>query len=165
MCGSQRSSSSSSLRAPTAIPNTSFGSRTGTRPVSSNSNPSISPSTATDYVPDLIDYDEPSNLSSVNLNQNPDPKLFSSSQAIFTDSSSHSIILSRPASKPALAIPHPTIPPPSPPLSSLKPLSSSPPISPQPQSGEIWSSPSSSAGTKVTTTTTAGHLTFDIPGE
>ncbi|CAG9534364.1 unnamed protein product [Cercopithifilaria johnstoni] len=162
LCGSQWSSSPSS--ASTAIPNTLFGSGTGIRPASSNFDQSISLGTiATDHTPDLINCDQPSNSYLVNLNQNPNSKLFSSDQLILTDSSSHPTILHQPISKTVLTVPHPTIPPPPPPFSSLKLLPS-----PLPQSKEIWnktspSLPLLSAETKVVTTITTGHLTFDIP--
>uniref|UniRef100_A0A0R3S748 WASH_WAHD domain-containing protein n=1 Tax=Elaeophora elaphi TaxID=1147741 RepID=A0A0R3S748_9BILA len=168
LCGSQWSnSSSSSLRAPTAIPNnTLFGSGTGIRSVSSNAGQSISSvAIAADHAPDLIDYDQCSNSSSVNLNQNSNAEHFSSDQVTFTESSSHSTVSQRPISKPPSAVPHPAIPPPPPPFSSVKPLV---PLS-LPQLGEIWNGTSSSTlplpsiRTKVATTTTAGHLTFDIP--
>ncbi|VBB32676.1 unnamed protein product [Acanthocheilonema viteae] len=169
LCGSQWSvSSSSSLRAPTAILNTSFGAGTDIRSVSSNSDQPISFNTTatTDHAPDLINCYQPSNSSLVNLNQNPNPK-FCSNQAIFANSSSHSTILHRPTSKPVLTVPHPTISPPPPPFSSRKPL-----LPPKlPHSKEFWndtfpsSPPLSSTDKKVVATTTAGHLTFDIPGE
>ncbi|KAM3728400.1 Apical junction molecule [Dirofilaria immitis] len=161
LCSSQWSSSSS-LRAPTTttIPNIWFDSGTSVRPVSSNYDRSISSRTATDHATDY----KPSNSSLVN--QNFDPKLFSSNWAIYSKSSSDATILNRCASESLLTISHPSVLLPSPPL--LKPLSSVPPSIPL-QLGEIRNdnslppSPLPLAETELAAKITAGNLTFDIP--
>ncbi|VIO88881.1 Uncharacterized protein BM_BM2363 [Brugia malayi] len=161
LCGSQWSSLSS-VRTPTDIHNTKFVSEISIRSVSPNSDQSISSDTYTGHAPDLINYNKSSNPSSVNLIKNSDPEVFSLNQAIFTDSSAHPTVLSHPASKFVLTVPHPTIPP----LSSLKPLLPSLSTSPLYQPKEICDGNSSLPLplSPVAATTTAGHLTFDIPG-
>ncbi|KAK6112564.1 hypothetical protein QQG55_48175 [Brugia pahangi] len=161
LCGSQWSSLSS-VRTPTDIHNTKFVSEISIRSVSSNSDQSISSDTDTGHAPDLINCNKSSNPSSVNLIKNSDPEVFSLNQAISTDSSAHPTVLSHPASKFVLTVPHPTIPP----LSSLKPLLPSFSTSPLYQPKEICDSNSSLPLplSPVAATTTAGHLTFDIPG-
>lgn len=164
LSSSQRSSSSSS--ATTAKPSTLFDSGSGIRPVPSNSDQPISLDiTATDHASDLVNYNQLSNSSLINLNQNCNSKPPSSDQVILIDSS-HPAVLHRSTFKPLLTVPHPTVPPPPPPFSLLK----SPLPPPLPHSKKIWNDtpplplPLPSIGTQLAAATTTRHLTFDIPG-